>query len=568
MPLAISMAIAFSFDKLTSAGVLIVRPEALETSGSLMDICTSKSNTLTLAKPSVRKLSIGTDNSFQEVVDGSFNEELKSFLADLIIMNTQAFLETDDKKHKYIAVGAPIETALLNFLSDNNRVVQDLFVKREREQKLMASAPFSSARMCMTVAYLISEINNDNEKVEKVRVVVKGAPEIIVKNCISAKDMNNETVAFDEHREYLENVVSRGIAREGLKPLTIAYKDIDKQRFEELQNEHGNFESPESRAVLESNLVLVASFGFYDQFRSSVNNTILQLAEANTNTRILSGDHKDVVIHMMNQLEMPTTHDEDNEDSYQAVFSGEEIRQRMDGMFAVKLVDDCKVIEFESSEMQTKFKQLRKQVRAVYRCTPDVKELFLAGLSQLTTCAVTGHLAGDVPAIKQASVGFTLGKCGCDLARASGDVIILDDDFNSVYNAVQWGRNLFDNCRKFIQFQLTVNISCIWIVLLGGISLGQSPFSVLELLWINLIMDVLAAIALSSEAPLPGELRKERVNLKKDALVTPIMWRQIYSQTLYQVLVMTTLLYAAPAMFGIKYNLVTGVAASDPTAAY
>ena len=116
-----------------------------------------------------------------------------------------------------------------------------------------------------------------------------------------------------------------------------------------------------------------------------------------------------------NQLDIPTTHDEDNEDGNQAVFSGEEIRQRMDGMFAVKLVDDCKVIEFESSEMQTKFKQLRKQVRAVYRCTPDAK-LFLAGLSQLTTCAVTGHLADDVSAIKQASVGFTLGKCGCDLA--------------------------------------------------------------------------------------------------------------------------------------------------------
>ena len=226
------------------------------------------------------------------------------------------------------------------------------------------------------------------------------------------------------------------------------------------------------------------------------------------------------------------------------------------------------MFEFDGSEMKTKFMQMRKQVRAIYRCTPDVKEKFLAGLSELTTCAVTGHLADDVPAIKQASVGFTLGKSGCDLARASADVIILDDDFNSVYNAVQWGRNLFDNCRKFIQFQLTVNISCIWIVLLGGISLGQSPFSVLELLWVNLIMDVLAAIALSSEAPIPGELRKERVNLKKDALVTPIMWRQIYSQVLYQVLVMTTLLYAAPAMFGIEYNLVTGVAASNPAAAY
>ena len=180
MPLAISMAIAFSYEKLTAAGVLIIKPEALETSGSLMDICTSKSNTLTVAKPSVKKLSIGTDNSFQDVIDGSYNEELKSFLADLVVMNTQAFLETDDKQHKYVSVGSPIEVALLNFLSDNNMAVQDLFVKREREQILLASAPFSSARMCMTVAYMISEINNDNEKVEKVRVVVKGAPEVVV----------------------------------------------------------------------------------------------------------------------------------------------------------------------------------------------------------------------------------------------------------------------------------------------------------------------------------------------------------------------------------------------------
>lgn len=149
-----------------------------------------------------------------------------------------------------------------------------------------------------------------------------------------------------------------------------------------------------------------------------------------------------------------------------------------------------------------------------------------------------------------------MGKSGCDVAKENADIILLDDDFKSIFNAVRWGRNVFDNCRKFIQFQLTVNLSCLWIVILGGASLGLSPFSILQLLWINLVMDVLAAIALASEAPHPTQIRKERVNLKKDPLISPIMWRTIFSQLAYQVLVMTTLLYAAPTIFGIQYNLV------------
>lgn len=149
-----------------------------------------------------------------------------------------------------------------------------------------------------------------------------------------------------------------------------------------------------------------------------------------------------------------------------------------------------------------------------------------------------------------------MGQVGCDVVRQEADIVLLDDDFNSIFNAVRWGRNVFDNVRKFLQFQLTVNVSCLWIVILGGASLGMSPFSILQLLWINLIMDILAAIAMASEAPIPGELRAERVNLKEDPLISRSMWSAIYSQLIYQVLVMTTLLYAAPAMFGIEYNLV------------
>lgn len=268
MPLAISMAIAFSFEKLTDANVLILKPEALENSGILLDICTSKSNTLTVAKPSVKKLHIGTGNDFLDVVDGSYNEELKNYLADLLVMNTSAYLETDDKQHKYLPIGAPLEVALLNFLVDNNMPVHELFVKRERDCHLEATAPFSSGRMCMTVAYKLTE-----EDGEKVRVIVKGAPEVVIKMCSSAKNMDNETFDFAEkndHADYLENVVSRGIAKEGLKPLTIAYKNIDIHEWESLKEKYFNFECDEARAALESNLTLAASFGFHDELRPNI----------------------------------------------------------------------------------------------------------------------------------------------------------------------------------------------------------------------------------------------------------------------------------------------------------
>lgn len=146
-----------------------------------------------------------------------------------------------------------------------------------------------------------------------------------------------------------------------------------------------------------------------------------------------------------------------------------------------------------------------------------------------------------------------MGEDGCAAAKDHADIILTDDNFTSVVNAIRWGRNMQDNTRKFIQFQMTVNLSCLSIVILSIITLGFSPFSVFQLLWINLIMDVLAAIAYATEHPHPTELRKERIR-KNDPIFTPLMWRAIYSQALYQFLVMLVLLYAGPSMFDIKYE--------------
>jgi Ca2+-transporting ATPase len=165
----------------------------------------------------------------------------------------------------------------------------------------------------------------------------------------------------------------------------------------------------------------------------------------------------------------------------------------------------------------------------------------------------------DVKALQQANVAFCMGS-GCEIAKDASDIIFLDDNFNSVFKATLWGRNILENIRKFVQFQLPINIVCVVIVVLGAISYGNSPFSVIQLLWINLIMDTLAAISIATEPPsnkpenwgLEGTVRKS-----DDKIILPVMWRNILLQCAYQLLVLVVLLYSAPWWFGEGYNLVS-----------
>ena len=213
--------------------------------------------------------------------------------------------------------------------------------------------------------------------------------------------------------------------------------------------------------------------------------------------------------------------------------------------------------EFKGKDAEKHFKMnIKKRTQVLYRATPSDKHMFVAAMKKSgSSCALTGEGINDALSLSEASVGFAMGQDGCSVAKDHSDIIILNDNFSSVVNAVRWGRNIFDNCRKFVQFQLTCNISCLFIVILSGTFLGNSPFSIIQLLWINLVMDVLAAIALSTEAPHPTKLRAERIK-KSDKILTPLMWRAVTSQALYQALVMLILLFAGPSMFGIGYNLI------------
>ena len=192
------------------------------------------------------------------------------------------------------------------------------------------------------------------------------------------------------------------------------------------------------------------------------------------------------------------------------------------------------------------FRAIAQRLKVLARSTPEDKFSLIVGLKELgANVAVTADGINDVTALKNANVGFCMGIAGCQVAKEASDIVLLDDNFKSVFRATQWGRNITDNVRKFIQFQLTINLTCLSVVFISGITIGDSPFNVIQLLWMNMVMDTLAAISLATEPPHPTELKQTRVK-KHDKVFMPEMWRAIIAQYIYQMLVMIILCTPAP----------------------
>lgn len=244
---------------------------------------------------------------------------------------------------------------------------------------------------------------------------------------------------------------------------------------------------------------------------------------AGINSRIVSGDYEATVKKIAKAIGLGL--DDTGSDS----ISGERFREIVAPL--VKKVDQGERYSwtFVNDAARSTFKeQIKESITVIYRANPEDKHMFVACLQEFNTkCAFMGESLNDTLALSEAKIGFAMGQDGCAAAKEHSDIIILNDNYTSIRDAVRWGRNIIDNIRRFVQFQLTVNFSCILIVFLGAVSFGCSPFNILQLLWINLVMDVLAAIALATEAP-SQHIRNERVK-NKDPVLDSCMWRQINS---------------------------------------
>jgi len=180
------------------------------------------------------------------------------------------------------------------------------------------------------------------------------------------------------------------------------------------------------------------------------------------------------------------------------------------------------------------------------RSSPEDKYLLVTGIQDNKgVVAVTGDGTNDAPALTKADVGFSMGITGTDVAKGASDIILLDDNFSSIIVALMYGRNVYDNVRMFLQFQLTVNYVAMFIVFLGAVVTKKSPLNAVQMLWVNLIMDTFAALALATEPPSPDIL--ERQPYKKDApVITKVMNRNVQGHAIYQIIALLVILFAGP----------------------
>jgi len=189
------------------------------------------------------------------------------------------------------------------------------------------------------------------------------------------------------------------------------------------------------------------------------------------------------------------------------------------------------------------------------RSAPEDKYLLVVGLKQLGhVVAVTGDGTNDAPALKKADVGFAMGIAGTEVAKEAAGIILLNDNFASIVTAMKWGRNIFESIRKFLQFQLTINCVALSMTFIGGITYRVSPLNSIQMLWVNLIMDTMASLALATEPP-SDELLKRRPYGRTEYIITPIMWRNIICQALFQLTVLNFILFYGDEFFGVPSQI-------------
>jgi Ca2+ transporting ATPase len=538
LPLAVTLSLAFSVKQMLRDNNLVRKLQATETMGGANAICSDKTGTLTQNKMTLTSLWNGKLTNFESYdstkLSALFPEaEHQQLLREALACNNIADLKTEDG-------GSKTEVAMLEFLQ---RCGEDYEALRKIHcPEGFYMIPFTSDRKRHST--ILENVNNGLPS--KKRIHIKGASEIVLYSCDQFYSFEDDTIKLltEDLKSQIEHEINK-MADQALRTICFGYKEIDGDEDLEAADEHN------VKDIEKSGFILLGVLGIRDILRKEVKGAVAKCKIAGIKVRMVTGDNKITARAIARECGIVDPNDEAS-----IIMEGPEFIKKIGGVVCKKCqtqVCDCPRDKETASKKKVDvrvdtiangaaFDAIYKNLDVLARSKPEDKYALVTGLIERGhVVAVTGDGTNDAPALRKADVGFAM-NVGTEIAKEAADIILLDNNFASIVEAVKWGRNIYDNIKKFLQFQLTVNIVAVTITLIGAAVLKEAIIKAVNMLWINLIMDTLASLALATEPP-TEELLNRKPHNRNEYILSKTMMKHILGQAILQLTILLILVF-------------------------
>ena len=471
LPAVLTLTLALGMQKMAKSNAIVKKLASVETLGSCTYICTDKTGTLTENKMSVRKTFL-TNDEYSTLIAGLCNG-----------------VRWEDGE----LIGNPTDLASYYFALDND--FENL--KANRNLKKEYEIPFDSNRKRMTVIYSEIDESEDSDDLDKNKnyyILTKGAPELILDMCEKIDFYGHKNQLYEDTKNDVLSEIDR-FTKSSLRVIALAYKKISKEEYEEILDlDNKEFENADLEMhktyshnkhhgeSFENDLIFTGLLGIMDPPRAEAIEAIEDCQKAGINVVMITGDHKDTATAIAKELGILHENNGPNIE----ILTGQDLEDLSD----------------------EEYMKIAKDIKVYARVYPEQKRKIIEVLQNHgEIVSMTGDGVNDAPALKKASIGVAMGS-GTDVTKESADMIIRDDNFATIVSSIKEGRTIYDNIKRFLKFQLSTNIGAILTITIGSLLPIPTPFTPIQLLWINIIMDGPPAQSLGLEGPEEDIMRR------------------------------------------------------------